>query len=511
MRDDAAQHPAEIVTGDHTVTQEEMDSRVAQVAGALRDLGISEDTVVAQLMRNDTPIIEVNIATQRLGCYSVPLNWHLTGPELLYVIQDCGAEVLITHADLLPLVQDNLPKGCQVIVVETPPAVARAFKLDPAQCAVPDGMIDYEQWLAAAEPYTGPTPADRGVIIYTSGTTGKPKGVKRNAMTPQEAERNAAAFRATYGIAPDMRGLVVTPLYHTSPNGFARYASTHGRLLVITPRFDAEEFLALVEKHKINVVTAVPTMFVKLLKLPKEVREKYDVSSLRWISHTASACPVEIKQGLMEWFGPIVHEIYGGTEVGIALHATPEEWLAYPGTVGRCVPNVEIRIYGDDGSISPVGEPGEIYVRNRNYADFTYINNPEARAEAERDGFVSIGDVGYLDEKGYLFISDRKRDMVIFGGTNIYPAEIESELIQSPDVDDCAVIGLPDPEFGETLAAYVQPTAGAPRDPEAIRKFLEPKLAKYKIPRTIYFVDKLPREESGKLMKRNLRDRKSVV
>ena len=500
------QQPAEIITGDRTVTQEQMEARVAQVAGALKRDGLSEGMVVSQLMRNDTPIIEVNIAAQRLGCYSVPLNWHLAGPELLYVIEDCAADMLIVHADLLPLVQGKLPETCRVVVVATPPAVARAFKLDPSQCAVPEGMTDYESWIAAAEPHSGPIPLDRGGIIYTSGTTGKPKGVKRNPMTPQEAERNAATFRATYGIAPDMRGLLVTPLYHASPNGFARYAATRGRLLVITPRFDPEEFLALIEKHRINVVTAVPTMFVKLLKLPREVREKYDVSSLRWISHTASACPVEVKQGLMEWFGPIVHEIYGGTEVGIAVHATPEEWLARPGTVGRCVPNAEIRIYGDDGSVLPTGEAGEIYVRNANYADFTYINNPEARAESERDGFISIGDVGYLDEAGFLYISDRKRDMVIFGGTNIYPAEIESELIQSPDVVDCAVIGLPDPEFGEVLAAYIQLAPGAKPDPDAIRSYLEPRLARYKIPRIIHFAEKLPREESGKLMKRKLRD-----
>lgn len=501
-----AQRPAEIVTGDRTVTQDVMQQRVAQVAGALHDMGITEGMTVAQLMRNDTPIIEVNMASQRLGCYSVPLNWHLTGPELLYVIKDCGADLLIAHADLLGAVQDDLPDTCRVVVVETPPAVARAFKLDPAQCVIPKGCTDYEHWLAASTPYAGPQPADRGVIVYTSGTTGKPKGVIRNPMSPEEAERNAATFRDTYGIAPDMRGLLVTPLYHASPNGFARYAATRGRLLVITPRFDPEEFLALIEKHQINVVTAVPTMFVKLLKLPQEVRDKYDVSSLRWISHTASACPVEVKKGLMDWFGPIVHEIYGGTEVGIALHATPQEWLARPGTVGRCVPNAQIRIYGDDGNILPTGQAGEIYVRNANYADFTYINNPDARVESERDGFISIGDVGYLDADGFLFISDRKRDMVIFGGTNIYPAEIESELVQHPDVADCAVIGLPDPEYGEVLAAYVQPAPGAARDAEAIRSYLDPRLAKYKIPRIIRFADSLPREESGKLMKRKLRD-----
>jgi long-chain acyl-CoA synthetase len=498
--------PAAIITGDRTVSREEMEARVCQVAGALKAMGLGEGTVVAQLMRNDTPIIEVNIAAQRLGCYSVPLNWHLTPPELLYVLEDSGAELLIAHSDLLEPVRHILPERCRVVVVETPPSIRSAYRLTDAQCALPEGVSEYENWHAAAEPYTGPQPAERGVIIYTSGTTGKPKGVKRNPMTAEESRRNAAVFRQAFGIAPDMRGLIVTPLYHASPNGFARYAATHGELLVITPRFDPEEFLALVEKYRINVVTAVPTIFIKLLKLPKEVRDKYDVSSLRWVSHTASACPVEVKRELMDWLGPIVHEVYGGTETGIALHVTPEDWLARPGTVGHCVEHADIRILGDDGEILPPGEPGEIYVRNGSYADFTYINNPEARAEAERDGFISIGDVGYLDEDGYLYISDRKRDMVIFGGTNIYPAEIESELVLCPDVADCAVIGLPDPEFGEIVAAYIQPAPGAPRDADAIRDFLAPRLARYKIPRVIQFVEKLPREESGKLMKRKLRD-----
>lgn len=502
----ASTRPAEIITGDRIVTQEAMSRRTAQVAGALKAMGIGEGAVVAQLMRNDTPIIEVNIAAQRLGCYSVPLNWHLTGPELLYVIHDCSADVLVVHSDLLPLVRDGLPAGCHVIAVETPPSIRAAYSLDAELCKVPQDVIEYESWLEAAAPHSGPTPPERGAIVYTSGTTGKPKGVKRNPMTSQEAEWNAEIFRNTYGIAPDMRGLVVTPLYHASPNGFARYAATRGRLLVLTPRFEAEEFLALIEKHRINVVTAVPTMFVKLLKLPREIREKYDTSSLRWISHTASACPVEVKKALIDWFGPIVHEVYGGTEVGITLHASPQEWLERPGTVGRCVPNSRIRILGDDGEQLSAGEPGEIYLRNANYADFTYINNPQARVEAERDGYISIGDVGYLDEDGFLFISDRKRDMIIFGGTNIYPAEIESELIQCPDVADCAVIGLPDPEFGEIVIAYVQPAPGAPRDANAIRDFLVPRLAKYKIPKVINFADTLPREESGKLMKRKLRE-----
>ncbi len=498
--------PAGIITGDRTINRDEMEARVDRLAGALKAKGLGEGRIVAQLMRNDTPIIEVNIGAQRVGCYSVPLNWHLAGPEIQFLLENSGAELLIAHADLLDPIRALIPASCEVIVVETPPSIQAAFKLDPAICGVPDGYLDYEAWLNAAEPYAGSNPADRGVIIYTSGTTGKPKGVMRDPMTPEQTRRNAEVFRKAFGIASDVRGLIATPLYHASPNGFARYAATHGELLVITPRFDAEEFLALIEKHRINVVTAVPTIFIKLLKLPKEVREKYDVSSLRWISHTASACPVEVKRELINWLGPIVHEVYGGTETGIALHATPEDWLKKPGTVGRCVAHAQVRILGENDEILGPGEPGEIYVKNDSYADFTYINNPEARAECEKDGFISIGDVGYLDEDGFLFISDRKRDMIIFAGTNIYPAEIESELVLNPDISDCAVFGLPDPEFGEIVAAYIQPAQGATPDADSVRAFLEPRIAKYKIPRRIEIVESLPREESGKLMKRKLRD-----
>ena len=498
--------PAGIITGDRTVTCDQIERRVRHVESALREMGIAEGDVVAQLMRNDTPIIEVNIAAQRLGCYSVPLNWHLAVPELGYLLQDSGAVVLVAHSDFLAGIRSEIPDGCRVIAVETPPSIRESYRLTDEECALPADALHYEDWLAAATPSSVPPSADRGVVIYTSGTTGKPKGVMRDPMAPEQSQRNSKVFRDTYGISPDMRGLIATPLYHASPNGFARYAATQGELLVVMPRFDAEEFLAQIERHKINVITVVPTIFIKLLKLPKEVRAKYDISSLRWISHTASACPVEVKREMIEWVGPIIHEVYGGTETGIALHVDSEMWLAKPGTVGRCVDHAEIRIYGDDDEILPTGAAGEIYVKNGSYPDFTYINNPEARAECEKDGFISVGDIGYVDEDGYLFISDRKRDMVIFGGTNIYPAEIESALILNSDVADVAVFGLPDPEFGEIVAAFIQPAEGAPRDEAAIRAFLEPRLAKYKIPRRIEFVDSLPREESGKLIKRKLRD-----
>ncbi len=497
---------ASITTPERTTEQDELERRATFAAGGFGAMGLAEGNTVATLLRNDIPCIEASVAAQKVGCYYVPINWHSSPDEVLYVVEDCAADLLIAHADLWHEIAGRVPESCHVLIVPTPTFIADSYRIPSETCGVPAGMETWDDFIEKSEPRTEADAAPRGAVIYTSGTTGKPKGVKREAMDPALAARNVGVFRHTYGLAPDVRTLITTPLYHASPNAFARYAATRGELLVLAPRFDPEQFLATVEKYKINTVTAVPTMFIKLLKLPSETREKYDVSSLRWISHTASACPPEVKQAMIDWLGPILHEVYGGTEVGIAIHCDSEEWLKRPGTVGKCVEGCEMRIYSDEGELLPPGEPGEIYMRNENYSDFTYINRPEERAKSEKDGFISIGDVGYTDEEGYLYISDRKRDMVIFGGTNIYPAEIESALIQHPGVADCAVIGLPDAEFGEVVAAYVKAAEGAAPSEDDLRGFLAERIAKFKIPKTFTFLPELPREESGKLMKRKLRD-----
>ncbi len=496
---------ASIITPDATMDQAELQHRASAAATGFAALGLGEGSTIAILMRNDIPFIEASVAAQKIGAFAVPINWHSTASEILYVLNDCRPDLLVAQADLLTIPGLTLPDGLRVIAAATPPATAAAFRLPATACSVPAAVTDWEDLVTSHPPRTDPDGPARGAIIYTSGTTGHPKGVKRDPMDADLLARNVRCFVDTYGLAPDVRTLLVTPLYHASPGGFARYAATRGELLVLVPKFDPEQFLALIEKHRINTITAVPTMFVKLLKLPKEVRDRYDVSSLRWVSHTAAACPVDVKKAMIDWWGPILHEVYGGTEVGIAMHCTSDEWLTHPGTVGRVIDGAEIRILDEDGTPLPQGKTGEIYVRNPNYADFTYINLPDARAETEKDGFISIGDVGWLDEDGFLFLGDRKRDMIIFGGTNIYPAEIESALVQHPDVADCAVIGLPDPEFGEIVCAWVQPAKNASPTETALTDFLGQTLARYKLPRQYHFVGALPREESGKLMKRKLR------
>ena len=272
------------------------------------------------------------------------------------------------------------------------------------------------------------------------------------------------------------------------------------------PRFEAEEFLRLIQEHDINTIVMVPTMFMRLLKLPEEVRRKYDLSSLTHVVHGAAPCPSDVKRAMIDWFGPVIYEYYGSTEASALTLATSEDALKRPGTVGRIMKGVELRFLDENDRDVPKGEVGEIYSRYLGNPDFTYQNKPEKRAEIDRDGFITSGDVGYVDEDGYVFLCDRKRDMVISGGVNIYPAEIEGVLHALPGVHDCAVFGVPDDEFGESLMAVVEPQAGAVLDPATIRTQLKASLADFKVPKRIEIQHDLPREDSGKIFKRRLRD-----
>ncbi len=280
-----------------------------------------------------------------------------------------------------------------------------------------------------------------------------------------------------------------------------------GALAILQPRFEPEELLQLIEQYRITHMHAVPTMFVRLLHLPEAVRRRYDLSSLERVVHGAAPCPMHVKRAMIDWWGPVITEYYGGTETGFVTFHTTEEALRKPGTVGRPLPGVTIKVYDDNGRELPPGEIGEVYSwLNAGNLDFTYHGMADQRAAIERDGVVSIGDVGYLDEEGYLFLCDRKRDMVISGGVNIYPAEIEAALLALSGVRDCAVFGIPHEVYGEALCAYVEPEPGATLEEAGVRAFLAERLADFKVPRVIRFATGLPREDSGKIMKRKLRD-----
>jgi long-chain acyl-CoA synthetase len=495
-----------IISGDRRRDHAEVAERAACIAGGLHKLGVRQGDSVCVLMRNDIVFIEVAYAAMRLGAYGVPVNWHFKPEEINYILNDSGTSVVIGHADLLHQLRDEIRPGVAVLSVPTPPEILRAYKIDPHQLAKPDFAIDFESWLAEQVAYHGPVVPQPQNMIYTSGTTGHPKGVRRSAPT---ADQSAAAERMRamiYGLKPGARTLLPGPLYHSAPNSIGIRAGRLGGALVLMPRFDPEELLRLIEAQRIDTLFMVPTMFIRLMKLPEQVRNKYDVSSLRHVIHAAAPCPPDVKRAMIEWWGPVIYEFYGSTESGAVTFATSEDALKKPGTVGKISPGAELRFIGDDGRMLGVGEIGEIYSRIATNADFTYHNKPDKRSEIERDGFITSGDVGYIDADGYVFICDRKRDMVISGGVNIYPAEIEAVLHAIPGVHDCAVFGVPDAEFGEALMAVVEPRSGATLDLAEIRARLKASLADYKVPRHVEIRTELPREDSGKIFKRRLRD-----
>jgi long-chain acyl-CoA synthetase len=495
-----------IVSGHRRKTQDEVNDRSRLIAGGLAALGVKQGDSVGILMRNDIAFLEAAYAVMTLGAYAVPINWHFKSDEIAYVVGDSGARVLIGHADLLHGLAGVVPAGVTLLSLTPPPEIVTTYRVDSALCSAAPGTIDFDGWLARQTPYDGPALPQPQNMIYTSGTTGHPKGVKRYAPTPEQTASMEAMRALIYGLKPGVRALLPGPLYHSAPNAFGLRAGRLGDLLVIMPRFDAEEFLRIIDEQKIDNVFMVPTMFTRLLKLPESVRKSYDVSSLRHIIHAAAPCPADVKRAMIEWFGPVIFEFYGSTESGAVTFANSEDALKKPGTVGKISPGAELRFIGDDGRILPQGEIGEIYSRIAANPDFTYHNKPEKRAEIDCHGFITSGDVGYIDADGYVFICDRKRDMVISGGVNIYPAEIEAVLHGLSGVHDCAVFGIPDEEFGEALMAVVEPLPDAKLDVAAIREQLKLALAGYKVPKHIEVQQSLPREDSGKIFKRRLRD-----
>jgi long-chain acyl-CoA synthetase len=495
-----------IISGQRRRDHAEVADRAGRIAGGLERLGVGQGDSVCILLRNDITFIEAAYAAMQLGAYAVPVNWHFKPEEINYVLKDSGTQILIGHADMLHQLRDAIPTGVTVLGVPTPPEILSSYKIDPDHLKTPDFAIDLESWLGQQRPYDGEMRPQPQNMIYTSGTTGHPKGVRRDAPTPEQSASAERLRALIYGLKPGVRALLPGPLYHSAPNSFGLRAGRLGGALVLMPRFDPEAFLRLVQDERVDTVFMVPTMFVRLMKLPEAVRRKYDVSSLRHVVHAAAPCPAEVKRAMIEWWGPVIYEYYGSTESSALTFANSGDALNKPGTVGKVLSGVELRFLGDDGDPLPQGEIGEIYSRNLDSPDFTYHNKSEKRAEIERDGFITSGDVGYIDEDGYVFICDRKRDMVISGGVNIYPAEVEAALHAVPGVHDCAVFGIPDDEFGEALMAVVEPQVGVTLDPAHIRARLKTSLADYKVPKHVEISNNLPREDSGKIFKRRLRD-----
>ncbi len=462
----------------------DLERRAAQAAGGFERLGIGEGDVVALMLRNSPAYIEAMLACRMLGAYYCPINWHFKADEAGFILRDSGAKALVVHAEFLPQIEAALPAGPPIVTVEP----------------------GWSAWRDAHEPWRGAPRTPRGNMPYTSGTTGRPKGVRRVAATDQQRALALAIYRTLLGLEADMRAFVSAPLYHSAPNLYAVQAAMNGALLVVEPRFDAEATLALIERYRLTNLYLVPTMFVRMLRLPAATRARYDLSSVRFISSTGSPCAPDIKRAMIDWLGPIITETYAASETGHLTFIDSREWLERPGSVGRPLGEGVVKILGEDGRELATGEIGLIYCRQPAYPDFTYTNDPAARAALERNGLWSVGDMGYLDADGYLYVADRKSDMVISGGVNIYPAEIEATLLTMPAVGDCAVFGIPDAEFGEALAAAVQLRDGKRASVEEVQAFLRSRIANYKVPRVVTFHDELPREESGKIFKRRLRE-----
>lgn len=483
------------------------EERVARAMTGFAELGVKEGDAVAMLMRNDIAFVEASTAIGRLGAYAVPLNWHSHADELRYILDDCGARAMVAHADLSMLARASSPPGVAAVYVETPGEIAAAYGLDVAACQLPEGAVEWEAWLLAHTPYSGPVRQSRG-IAYTSGTTGRPKGIQPAPFSSAEQERVAAARRAsTFGIRPGVRSLITGPLYHSMQAANMRAALAalgSDGVMVIEPRFDAERLLQRVHEHRITQLMLVPTMFVRLLRLPEDVRRKYDTSSIEWVIHSAAPCPYEVKKRMIEWWGPVINEFYGSTETGPVTLVGSEEYLRKPGTVGRAITGCTVKVIDEEGREVPPGTPGEIVAFNSVYPDFTYRNSPEERARIDRGGLIATGDIGYFDGDGYLFLCDRKKDMVISGGVNIFPSEIEAVLLELRGVKDCAVFGVPDEEYGEVLAAHIELMPGANLVESTVREHLRGRLAGLKIPRIIRFETELPREENGKIYKRRI-------
>jgi long-chain acyl-CoA synthetase len=476
-------------------SHDEVQARAARICAGLKAMGISGGDNVAIVMANSVEFLEVTAGIALAGANPVPVNWHGKAEEIGYLLSNSGSKAAFVHSDFVAAVQQS---GCSlpVIVVQ-------------GKASLSDDHPEYESWLAGHDPDTAPAAPTTGLgMIYTSGTTGKPKGIVRDSVSPDVLIKMVMSTMSRMGIGPGVATIVPAPLYHTAPNTMAVLAMRLGMDITLLDRFDAEEFLAAVERHRVQQVQMVPTMFTRLLRLPKEVRDRYDVSSLTSVVHSAAPCPAHIKRQMIDWLGPIVTEYYGGSETGPVVWCTSEEWLAHPGTVGTPADGALVRIVTADDEQAAVDEVGVVYVKPADYwPGFTYHGDDKKRREMELDGFVTVGDMGRVDAEGYLYLTDRANDMVISGGVNIYPAEIEAVLYEKPAVRDCAVFGIPDEEYGESLAAHIELGEGFTMTEDEVRTFVRERLAGFKVPKVVVFDDDLPREDSGKLFKRRIRDR----
>jgi long-chain acyl-CoA synthetase len=465
----------------------DFDERVNRLIHVIRAHGVVPGERIAMLSGNRSEMFEVFMAVAHAGVMVVPINWHFAPDEIEYVIENSGSKLLVVDPEYLANVAGpTIP----TLVFES----------------------SYEEALSAV---VADEPSDQsmgGVMFYTSGTTGRPKGVTSSAFVggiPPEVYELMAAGMVNMGFPARGRTLLCGPAYHSAQWAFSFFPLIGGSSVVSQRRFVPEGVLTLIDQHAISNVHLVPTQFVRLLRVDEHTKRAFDGSSVSLVLHGAAPCSPNVKRQMIEWWGPKVTEYYGATEGGVVSLISADDWLQRPGSVGKPMGNMEVRVVADDGKSANTGDSGVIHVRNLMGTDFEYLGEPEKTAEAHSvEGFFTLGDIGYLDTEGYLYLSDRKIDMIISGGVNIYPAEIEGVLTAHPSVIDAAVFGIPNEEFGEEVKAAIQLVPGVRWSAELeseLTAYTRQHLAGYKVPRSWDVVDLMPRSEAGKLLKRELR------
>jgi acyl-CoA synthetase (AMP-forming)/AMP-acid ligase II len=498
IADHAASRPDGVALSgpaDERVPYGALHERAMRVAGLLHEAGLRRGDAVALMLPNRREFLEVTWGCQLSGLYYTPVNTHLTFDEVAYIVDDCQARALFIDASMAELAAELRNRDSKV----------------EAWVVVGAEWEDWQSYDAALAAVTEQADVSDGCeMLYSSGTTGRPKGIRRPLPTENGSWAQGVLEQAAlhlYKVTGESVYLSPAPLYHAAGVNYTMAIHRIGAATVIVPKFDAEDTLRLIEQHRVTHAQFVPTMFVRMLKLPQEVRESYDVSSLQWVVHAAAPCPVDVKQAMFHWLGPIIYEYYGGTEGFAGATIGPEEWLAHPGSVGR--PLTAVHVMAEDGEELPVGEAGELFFEGG--PECEYWQDPaKTKSLSNAHGWRSLGDMGYVDEDGYLYLTDRATFMIVSGGVNIYPQETENVLIMHPKVADAAVFGVPNDEFGEEVKAVVQPLDSVEPSAELAEELAEycrANLAAYKCPRSIDFDPELPRDPNGKLYKRRIRDR----
>ena len=484
-------HRPALIEDERSLTWEQFLRTRNRLAHALAGLGLGAGQHAIVYAHNALENLVVGAALRALGAIGVPMNHRLTAEEVAYILDNADATAVFVGDAFLPMAER----------VRGAARVKHWITLGAERRPWAEALDD----LLARGSETPPPapPAIGGSMVYTAGTTGKPKGALRRVTDPAAILPRLAALDC---LDPAQVHLVAGPLYHSAPGGFALYAQMVGGTVVVMRKFDPQEALRLVERHRCTTTFMAPTLLKRIVDLPAEVRARYDVSSMRSLVIAAAPCPMRVKEQALAMFGPVLYEFYGSTELGVNTVLRPEDVLRKPGSCGRAAPGVELAILDDDGRPVAPGTPAELFVRRYNGVFDEYYRNPAATAQTSRGEWMSVGDVAWMDDDGFVYICDRKRDMIISGGVNIYPAEIEDALHRHPAVEDAAVFGVPDPDWGERVHAAVLLRAGRDVTPGELLEFCRAHLADYKTPREVSFHDEFPRDTAGKLVKRLLRE-----